>query len=261
MSRALKAIVPVASVMGLLWWAVGTAAAPQQTAAAVAERNHLFPIDPKAYLQGQFRPDTTVDFVLLPLDLTDGSDQYLRSEVAAALARMAREAHAAGVLLKAVSTTRSYARQRTIWNGKFTGQRLANGMNLAEQYPDTLQRCLAILEYSSAPGTSRHHWGTDVDLNCVSMSYWETEEGRTVLHWLRENAPEYGFYLAYTEGREHGYQYEPWHWSYRPMAQPLLRHYNRIIGAEDLAGFHGSGKIRTLPWKEWYVNGVNEALR
>ncbi|NJK84501.1 MAG: M15 family metallopeptidase [Saprospiraceae bacterium] len=44
--------------------------------------------------------------------------------------------------------------------------------------PNPQERALKILKYSSMPGTSRHHWGTDIDLNSFSNSYFEQGEGK-----------------------------------------------------------------------------------
>lgn len=235
---------------------------PQANPATVPARSKLFPINPAAYLLGRFRADTTTDFVRLPPRLTDGRPAYLRTEAAKALGKMVTAAQEAGLALTVISATRSYAAQRHIWNAKFTGSRLSMGRNLAEAYPDTTERCLAILQYSSAPGLSRHHWGTDVDFNSTAPVDWRTPEGVAVLEWLTENARRFGFYLAYPQGREHGYRYEPWHWSYQPIARPLVRRYfDRLISDEAITGFLGASHVRELPWKRWYVEGVNEALK
>lgn len=248
-------------VSALLMAGAGEAAA-QANRDTVPARSKLFPIDPTAYLLGRFRADTTTDFVRLPPRITDGRRAYLRTEAARALGEMVAAAQEAGRTLTVVSATRSYAAQRDIWNAKFTGARRSMGQNLAEAYPDTGERCLAILQYSSAPGLSRHHWGTDVDLNSTAPAYWRTPAGVAVLEWLTENAQPFGYYLAYPQGREHGYRYEPWHWSYQPLARPLVRRYfDRLISDEALTGFLGASQIRELPWKRWYVKGVNEALK
>ncbi|UCH63625.1 MAG: M15 family metallopeptidase [Fidelibacterota bacterium] len=224
-------------------------------------RNDLFPIDPKSYLLGQFRPDTTGDFVRLPGKLTRGR-AYLRSEAAEALERMVLAARDAGIHLTVISATRTFRQQRVIWNGKFTGSRRSGGRNLAREYPDSTERCRAILQYSSAPGTSRHHWGTDVDFNSTDPAYWRIGSGVAALHWLDHNAHEYGFFMAYPPDREHGYRYEPWHWSYQSLAGVLLRdYYDHVVSDEDLDGFLGARHFRRLPWREWYVNGVSKALK
>lgn len=246
----------------LFWLGAAVQATAQEGPESEPTRCKLFPIDPRTYLLGRFRPDTTRDFVRLPQRLAGDNAAYLRTEAAEALERMAQAAREDGISLRVVSATRSFDRQRAIWNGKFTGSRRCMGRNLARDYPDTTERCLAILRYSSAPGTSRHHWGTDVDLNSTDPAYWRTGKGVAALNWLANNAFSYGFVMAYPPDRDHGYRYEPWHWSYQPLARPLLRHYyQRLISGENLEGFLGAEAVRRLPWMEWYVNGVNEALR
>ncbi|UCD36680.1 MAG: M15 family metallopeptidase [Fidelibacterota bacterium] len=247
------------SLAGLLIWINVDAQVGSDVALT---RSDLIPIDPKAYLLGQFRPDTTSDFARLPKDLANGRSVYLRTEVAKALERMIRDAREEGVHLEVVSATRSFAQQRAIWNAKFTGERLSGGRNLAKEYPDSLERCLAILKYSSAPGTSRHHWGTDIDFNSTSPAYWRTGEGLLALRWLERHANDYGFFMAYTPDRDRGYRYEPWHWSYQTIARSLLRnHYHQLISPEDINGFHGADIFRRFEWRDWYVDGVSEALR
>ncbi|MFC1583209.1 M15 family metallopeptidase [Candidatus Neomarinimicrobiota bacterium] len=229
---------------------------------SLSARKQLFPIDPKAYLMGHFRPDTTPDFVRLPRHISGGRGAYLRTAAAAALEQMYQAAENEGIRFRVVSATRTFSSQRTIWEGKFTGKRLSLGRNLAEDYPDTLERCQAILEYSSAPGISRHHWGTEVDFNKTDPAYWRQGEGLAALRWLEHNAPKYGYVMAYPPDRDHGYRYEPWHWSYQPMARPILRNYfHKVIADEDLYGFSGDETLRGLPWREWYVNSVGEGLR
>lgn len=234
----------------------------QKPADSLSTRKQLFPIDPKAYLLGHFRPDTTTDFVRLPRYITGGRGAYLRTAAAAALEQMLRAADNEGIRIRVVSATRTFSRQRTIWEGKFTGIRLSMGRNLAKDHPDTLERCRAILEYSSAPGISRHHWGTDVDFNRTDPAYWRQGEGLVVLRWLEKNASRYGYVMAYPPDRDYGYRYEPWHWSYCPLARPMLRSYfHKVVADEDLRGFSGDEALRGLPWREWYVNSVGEGLK
>ncbi|UCH10301.1 MAG: M15 family metallopeptidase [Fidelibacterota bacterium] len=252
-------IIILVILIGSLLWLPGFA---QESFGDKRSRRELFPIDPKTYLMGRFRPDTTRDFVLLPAELSGGRRTYLRTSVAEAVGRLIQAALKDSVPLWVLSATRSYDHQRAIWNSKFSGARTSMGRNLAQEFADSTERCLALLEYSSAPGTSRHHWGTDVDLNSTDPAYWRSGEGVVVMKWLQQHAGRYGFIMAYPPDREHGYRYEPWHWSYQPLSRPLLRnYYRRLITPSDLDGFLGAEVVRRLPWWEWYVNGVDEGLR
>lgn len=67
------------------------------------------------------------------------------------------------------SAFRSFNDQKYIWETKFTGQKK---MGKSVKGKTAEERAKLILEYSSAPGTSRHHWGTDLDLNSLSNTYF-----------------------------------------------------------------------------------------
>ena len=65
---------------------------------------------------------------------------------------------------------------------------------------------------SSQAGHSEHQTGLTMDLDSLSQSYGDTEEGI----WLAENCWRYGFIIRYPKGSEDitGYSYEPWHVRY-----------------------------------------------
>lgn len=90
------------------------------------------------------------------------------------------------------------------------------------------------------PGTSRHHWGTDIDLHETTLkgpafnnSTFQNGRGKEFYSWLQKNAAKFGFCQPYTgtpEARnggmyKHGYQEERWHWSYRPLSAEYLYQY------------------------------------
>ena len=82
------------------------------------------------------------------------------------------------------------------------------------EVPEPVERARMILTYSSMPGTSRHHWGTDMDLNKDNNGYFATGEGLKVYEWLQAHAHEYGFCQPYTPkgpNRPEGYNEEKWH--------------------------------------------------
>ncbi len=85
-------------------------------------------------------------------------------------------------------------------------------------------RELEILVASSAPGISRHHWGTEFDMFSLNPDNFG-EEARMVdeWRWMTAHAYEFGFFQPYTQ-HEHGagYMEEHWHWSYYPIGQALL---------------------------------------
>lgn len=95
------------------------------------------------------------------------------------------------------------------------------------------QRQREILQTSSAPGISRHHWGSDVDLGSTTGSDWLSGGHLELYRWLQANALSFGITQVYTPDRPGytsaaplsgyaGYIEERWHWSYYPVAQALL---------------------------------------
>ena len=215
-------------------------------------------------LTGRFDPARDTNFVVLDAVYTDGDGEYLlRREAAAALERLVDAAGADGVELKVKSATRNFERQAQIWEAKWRGERLLEGgLNLAKSgLPDTA-KARKILLYSSMPGTSRHHWGTDVDLNAFTNEYFDEGRGAEEYAWLRRNAADYGFYQPYTskEGGRTGYEEERWHWSYAPLSIPLLRAYNEQVDYSMIEGFDGAEVAAEVQAIDDYVLGVNEEL-
>ncbi len=91
----------------------------------------------------------------------------------------------------------------------------------------TDERQREILEASSAPGISRHHYGTDFDLFSVDPRDWQRSGASGFADeysWLARNASLYGFVQTFTPGSSGsmGYMPEDWHWSYLPIAAALL---------------------------------------
>lgn len=213
----------------------------------------------KSALLGRIEPASDSGFVQVSSLYTDKESIYLRRETHRAFVRMARAAREAEISLRIISATRNFAAQKRIWEAKWNGTRKVSGRNLAETIPSGKQRALRILEYSSMPGTSRHHWGTDVDLNALENSYFATGEGKYVYDWLLAHAGEFGFCQVYTElgeARPDGYHEEKWHWSYLPLAQQFLQQYNEQVSYADIEGFVGSSVAEKIGAIEKYVNGI-----
>ncbi len=206
------------------------------------------PVYTKSEIMGRFNPSEMDSFVELSSIHANRRGMYLRKEVYDAFLRMLRAAQKDGHNMQIISATRNQARQKEIWENKWNRY---GGDNLA--------RAKRILQYSSMPGTSRHHWGTDFDINNLSNEYFESGEGKQLYRWLQKNAGRYGFfqpYTGYSKYRDAGYREEKWHWSYYPLAQRFQRAYNHVVSYDDINGFKGSELAGELNVINDYVNGI-----
>lgn len=213
-----------------------------------------------AFLMGKFDPTNHPDFVAVPKQYTDGAQDYrLHRATLEAFIPMFEAAKSAGISLKIRSATRNFDRQKQIWEGKWTGKRLvSNGReNLAKTTPEPVKRARRILEFSSMPGSSRHHWGTDIDINAFENSYFEAGNGLAEYEWLVANAATYGFCQPYTAGRQSGYNEEKWHWSFLPIAQPLTNLAKAHLENTDFSGFMGAPTAQEIEVVQNYVLGIN----
>ena len=181
-------------------------------------------------------------FALVPAQITF-KKIYLERRVITAFQKMRRSAKKAGVNLYILSATRTFQDQKNIWESKFKHLQKYN----------TRDKVLRILKYSAMPGTSRHHWGTDIDIiyskknPSLTDRIFRSGYGLRVYQWLRKNASEFGFcqpYLLEPEKRNPGkysigYQEEKWHWSYKPLAAQYLTKYKKYIKELKPKGFSG----------------------
>ena len=160
-----------------------------------------------------------------------GNEYKLRKEAHQMFSLMNKAAKEAGFNIHVISSYRSYTHQNGIWERKYKANR-SKGLS----HQKTIEK---IIEYSTIPGTSRHHWGTDLDIIDATkgipanpLSEVHFNEGgrmRKFKLWLDENAEDYGFHLVYTNkaGRK-GFSYEPWHFSFLQLSQPMLKEYNEL---------------------------------
>jgi len=213
----------------------------------------------KDFLLGKFDPAAHPQFVKLSDEHAQGSAKgaYLRKETYDAFIKMSEAAKKEGVNLVIISATRNFDSQKRIWENKWIGRTRVEGKNLAT-VKDKKERARLILLYSSMPSTSRHHWGTDMDLNDLENSFFERREGLKIYQWLTAHAAEYGFCQPYTSrknGRT-GYEEEKWHWSYLPLSAEFLDQYKKQITYADIKGFAGSEVAKEMQVIRNYVEGV-----
>jgi D-alanyl-D-alanine carboxypeptidase len=212
------------------------------------------------YLMGKFNPNTHPDFTAIAKKHASKGGMRLRKDTYEAFSRMYDAAAKDGVRLKIISATRPFTHQKSIWEAKWYGKRKVNGQFLSANARDPEERARLILMYSSMPGTSRHHWGTDIDLNDLNNPYFEKGTGKKIYDWLVNNASEYGFCQVYSpqdESRPYGYLEEKWHWSYLPVARRLTNLYKEKLTDSDITGFEGSETAQSIGMIEKYVLGIN----
>lgn len=212
------------------------------------------------YLMGKFDPAQHPEFTLIAQKHASRSDMYLRKDAYDAFIRMQDAAKQEGIRLLIISATRNFDRQKQIWEAKWTGAQPVGGQNIAKTIEDPVKRALKILEYSSMPGSSRHHWGTDIDLNDLNDAHFQTPEGRKVYEWLRAHAAEYGYCQPYSpqgKDRPHGYHEEKWHWSYMPVSKTLTEQARKTLKDELISGFKGAETATSIGVVKKYVLGIN----
>jgi zinc D-Ala-D-Ala carboxypeptidase len=216
------------------------------------------------YLLGMFDPTTHPDFVPVAKEHTTKSSAQLRKETYAAFVNMHNAAKKEGISLVIVSATRNFYSQKGIWESKWTGGTKVSGMDLSVSVKDTVERAKYILLYSSMPGTSRHHWGTDIDINNLNDDYFLSGQGKKEYEWLTAHAHEYGFCQPYSKkgtDRETGYEEEKWHWSYMPVSGQLIQQYKEKITYNRIKGFKGSGTGKVIDVIKNYVLGISSKCK
>ena len=220
-------------------------------------------------LAGGINPSSDSSFINLKKTYiqTDSKNHYLRKEAASALEKMSvafdsyiKELNAerlsnnqprVSIKITVISSTRTFDDQSRIWNSKWNGS-YSKEKNL-------FRRGINILDFSSMPGTSRHHWGTDFDINFLNNSFFESGDGKILYVWLFVNAARFGFAQPYTSGRNGGYQEEKWHWSYLPLSKKMLKDWNEKYSSKKnffiLKKFSGSELF--IDKAEEYVNTIS----
>jgi LAS superfamily LD-carboxypeptidase LdcB len=160
-----------------------------------------------------------------------GEGYSLNEEAYKAFLEMKDAALKDGINIKVVSSYRNFEKQKSIWETKY---KRFTSQGLSPQ--DAINK---IIEYSTIPGTSRHHWGTDIDIIDENGKYSGDVLVPSKFHgngpfcklkdWLDLNANKYGFYLVYTNNSNRkGFKYEPWHYSYASVSIPMLKAYKKL---------------------------------
>ena len=210
----------------------------------------------KNILQGKFDYKKDSNFSIVNSKYSSKTI-YLRNEVLLNFDIMYNAALKDGIKLIIISGTRSFNHQKYIWDRKWA-------KNILKM--DSISSVKEIMKYSSMPSTSRHHWGTDIDLNNLENSYFEKGEGKKIFDWLVENAFKYGFHMTYDnqeETKRTGYKMEKWHWSYMPISEQFLIQFNEYIKCDNISSFKGSKFAchQEVDVIKNFVNGINSDFK
>ncbi len=213
------------------------------------------------FIMGKFDPSVDTSFITISSEYADRAGLLMKKEAYAAFLEMHAAAKKDGIQLVIRSAARNFDYQKTIWEKKWTGKTiLSNGENASTKYVDPVERARKILEYSSMPGTSRHHWGSDIDFNSFNNEWFEGGDGLKLFSWLENNAMTYGYcrpYSAKGTDRPHGYNEEKWHWTYMPLSKMYTAYAKENLKPEMISGFQGSEAAVALDVVNHYVLGIN----
>jgi len=180
---------------------------------------------------------------------------WLAESVIPAWLSLQADAALAGFLLRIESAHRPFARQLSIWNRKARGELKlldpqGNSLDALSLAPEA--RMQAILHWSALPGTSRHHWGSDLDIcdgNAIPAGYEVDLTPAEVapegmfgpMHaWLDERMAKqqaHGFFRPFRTGIG-SIQPERWHLSHAPTAHHMQRHFSPTVLRELLEQSH-----------------------
>jgi zinc D-Ala-D-Ala carboxypeptidase len=213
------------------------------------------------YIMGKFDPSTHPDFIEIPIAYADQQGRLMRKDALESFTKMADEAKKSGINLIIKSSTRNFTYQKGIWEKKWNGTTTLEDNSKATTIADPKSRALKILLYSSMPGTSRHHWGTDIDINNFTNAWFTKGEGKKLYTWMEKNAHKYGFcqvYSAKGKLRSTGYNEEKWHWSYMPISNQILEAAKDVFSNAMISNFLGFETAKSIDMKINYMFGINK---
>ena len=156
----------------------------------------------------------------------------LEKETYSAFIKMKDAAEKDGIIIKLVSGFRDFYRQQMIWNNKY--KKFTNEFSL--DGPTAIKE---IIRFSTIPGTSRHHWGTEIDIIdknfenekdlLISKKYEEGGIFNSLKKWMDKNSKRFGFYIVYDDDSNRpGFEYEPWHYTYKPISDLYQREFLKL---------------------------------
>lgn len=173
-----------------------------------------------------------------------------------------------GINIEVVSAYRSFKKQKSIFENKYQ-KFLKEGLSETESISK-------IIEYSTIPGTSRHHWGTDIDIIDANFPkpksvleeehFYENGPYCKLKEWMDINSESFGFFEVYTQNPlRKGFKHEPWHFSFAPVSIPMLKAYKkldikRILKEEKVTGNEYFTEDFIIQYKKENIMDINPSL-
>ncbi len=200
-------------------------------------------------------------------NLDEGRNKILKT-VSIKFNEMKNAAKKEEINIKIVSGYRSFERQKLIWNRKF--------LNNQKQEITPFENIKKIIQYSTIPGTSRHHWGTEIDIIdknhnikgnlLLAKNFYNNNSFEPLRIWMEKNAYKFNFILPYTKNSNRdGFLYEPWHYSYSKLSKLFLKKYldlNMIEKIYDpqILGVKTLTKSFLKEYQKKFILGINDQL-
>lgn len=191
--------------------------------------------------------------------LVSHQNVWLHRDALNAVIELQFRAEQAGFELGIASAFRDFNRQLAIWNAKFRGERPVydlSGNAVDMQGCSEREKIDAIMLFSALPGASRHHLGSDFDVYATNLTSAEQQLQLTpeeyhsgpqaaFNEWLSNTLTTVPFYRPYAR-YQGGIAEEPWHISYYPVADVLIKQQSLDVIASALLNADIEGKNTIL---------------
>lgn len=228
------------------------------------------------HLTGQCAYEKDTCFKLVPKHATT-RNIHLQKETCDMFLKMKSAAEKDSVFLKINSGARNFNVQKYIWENKWDGKKRLRDGSSAKKIKNPKERSLKLLLYTAMPGTSRHHWGTEIDI--IDSNYPDEEDVLIskkfekdgiffkVKNWLNINSEKFGFYITYNnDPNRKGFEYEPWHYSYAPISKKMLSLFlksdlKKVIKKEEIKGSEYFTDNFIEKYKKEYILDINKDLK
>jgi D-alanyl-D-alanine carboxypeptidase len=169
-------------------------------------------------------------------NLGERDEQCLLPEATDAYIAMRDAARNDGIELVLDWSYRDYELQKRMWN-----IRARKWKNIR-----------TVFRYISVPGTSFHHFGTEIDIrgplekpfNVRPRDFAGKGKFAGYFSWMKRNSAQYGFHLTYPNRKNpRGTGFEPWHYSFTELHRETLKEYllnsdeiiNTILSDKDIS--------------------------